>query len=403
MDKKLVALAVAAVFVAPVASAGTEVYGLAHISVGVVDDDDGRANQENTSTLLNWNTSNIGFKGSEDLGGGLSAIYQAEVGVDFSGGVGGPDEKSEGLGKFRNTYLGFSGDWGTAMMGRHDTPFKQATGKLDPFNDTVGDYGGVLGRSVSGSHDRRISNMIAYLSPDIRGFSFQLAYGLDDTAALNKTHGSGTTEDHNADGDNNPATGPLVSAATQESGALSVAGTYANGPLYIVVAYQSIFEAGNNPKILSAGVNDDAIATRVGAGYTFGNFTVNGLWENIDDGGVAGGEGKNGDHDAYYLSGVFAMGSTAFALGYGVADDQGGEADSGAALLSVGVMHSMSKRTRIYATYTQVAVDKNAINSFNYGVDEGEVTPVTATNIAGVTDATASGLVLGVSHKFSSK
>ncbi|NOY73707.1 MAG: porin [Gammaproteobacteria bacterium] len=403
MDKKLIALAVVAVFVTPAASAGTEVYGLAHVSVGLVDDDDGRANQENTSTLLNWNTSNIGFKGIEDLGGGLSAIYQAEVGVDFSGGVGGPDEKAEGLGKFRNTYLGFSGDWGTAIMGRHDTPFKQATEKLDPFNDMVGDYGGVLGRSVSGSHDRRISNMIAYLSPDIRGFSFQLAYGLDDTAALNKTHGSGTTEDQNADGDGDPATGPLVSAATQESGALSVAGAYANGPLYVVVAYQSIFEAGNNPNTLSAGVNDDATATRVGAGYTFGNFTINGLWENIDDGGV-GSEGGNGGHDAYYLSGVFAMGSTAFALGYGVADDQGSEADSGAALLSVGVTRSMSKRTRIYAAYTQVAVDKNAISRFNYGIDEGEVTPVTATNIAGVTtNATASSLVLGVSHKFSSK
>lgn len=380
MNKNLISLAVAAVFALPiVVSAGTEVYGLAHVSLGFVEND-AEGDVEGSSTMMNWNDSNIGFKGSEDLGGGLSAIYQAEVGVDFSGGVGGTDENAEGLGKFRNTYLGFSGDWGTAIMGRNETPFRSSTAKLDPFDNTIGDFAGVLGVSSSGvRHDVRMSNMVAYLSPDINGISFQLAYGLDDTAGLGSTSAS----------------------AQQELGVMSFAAIYANGPLYVVGAYQSVFETG---AATAGGANADDKATRVGGGYTFGNFTINGLWENVDGGG------SDNDHDAYYASGVFAMGSTAFALGYGIAEENGTVADSGASLLSFAAIRSLSKRTKLYFMYTQVEAEKGALINKNvgsatvapstaYGIDEGLLNPVVSAGRNG----TASGFVLGVSHKFSSK
>ncbi|VAW83099.1 hypothetical protein MNBD_GAMMA16-428 [hydrothermal vent metagenome] len=380
MNKNLISLAVAAVFAMPVVvSAGTEVYGLAHVSVGFIDND-AEGDAESSSIAMNWNDSNIGFKGSEDLGGGLSAIYQAEVGVDFSGGEGGTGETADGLGKFRNTYLGFSGDWGTAIMGRNETPFRSATAKLDPFDNTVGDFAGVLGVSSSGvRHDVRISNMLAYLSPDIKGFSFQLAYGLDDGAGLDSTSAS----------------------AQQQLGAMSFAAIYSNGPLYVVGAYQSLFETG---AVATGSANADDKATRVGGGYTFGNFTINGLWENVDGGG------SDNDHDAYYASGVFAMGSTAFALAYGVADDNGTAADSGASMLSFAAIRSLSKRTKIYLGYTQVEAEKGVLINKNtgsttvtpstaYGIDEGLLNPVVSANRNG----TASIFMLGVSHKFSSK
>jgi len=379
MNKNLISLAVAVVFALPiVVSAGTEVYGLAHVSLGLVDND-AEGDAESSSAMMNWNDSNIGFKGSEDLGDGLSAIYQAEVGVDFSGGEGGTNENAEGLGKFRNTYLGFSGDWGTAIMGRNETPFRSATAKLDPFDNTIGDFAGVLGVSPSGiRHDVRMSNMVAYWSPDINGISFQLAYGLDDTAGLGSTPAS----------------------AQQELGVMSFAGVYSNGPIYVVGAYQSVFETG---AARAGGANENDKATRVGGGYTFGNFTINGLWENIDGGG------SDNDHDAYYASGVFAMGSTAFALGYGLADENRAVADSGASLLSFAVIRSLSKRTRLYFMYTQVEAEKGALINKNvgsttvapstaYGIDEGLLNPVVSAG-----GGTASGLVLGVSHRFSSK
>ena len=48
----------------------------------------------------------------------------------------------------RNTFVGLNGGFGTVLIGRHDTPEKMSTGKLDLFADSVGDYnlsGTILG------------------------------------------------------------------------------------------------------------------------------------------------------------------------------------------------------------------------------------------------------------------
>ena len=74
---------------------------------------------------LSSNSSNIGFRGSEDLGNGLKAIFQIESSINIDTGAG-------GLGS-RNSNVGLSSNWGTVFYGLWDTPYKNITLKADPF------------------------------------------------------------------------------------------------------------------------------------------------------------------------------------------------------------------------------------------------------------------------------
>ena len=116
MKKTLIATAVAAgVLATGAAQATPTVYGILHFSIDTFADEhldlsnpaDPQVIKSNSPTL-NSNTSAIGVKGSEDLGGGLKAIYKAEFKVDpFSG--------SNSFQR-RDVWLGLKGGWGKAAV-----------------------------------------------------------------------------------------------------------------------------------------------------------------------------------------------------------------------------------------------------------------------------------------------
>src|SRR4030065_2031242 len=88
MKKNLLALAVAGAFVAPVAMAdpsNVSVYGIANVSYDRVDNGDSGATSGVTNNKISSNASRLGFKGTEDLGGGLKAIWQLESSINFDG------------------------------------------------------------------------------------------------------------------------------------------------------------------------------------------------------------------------------------------------------------------------------------------------------------------------------
>jgi predicted porin len=112
----------------------------------------------------------------------------------------------------RNSFVGLAGGFGTALVGRHDTPLKISTGKLDLFSDTVADYNGTVGFD-----DLRTDNTIAYISPSFSGFSFMGAM----VAPGGGTAGSG-----------------LNINSDSLAGAYSLAAIYNNGPFYASAAYE---------------------------------------------------------------------------------------------------------------------------------------------------------------------
>lgn len=105
----------------------------------------------------------LGIRGSEDLGMGLKAIYQIELSIPIADTDRQFANGDPGRIGMRNSYVGLASDWGTLLVGRHDTPTKMSTGRLDLFADTLADYNHTVGFD-----DVRADSTILYPSFRIR-------------------------------------------------------------------------------------------------------------------------------------------------------------------------------------------------------------------------------------------
>ena len=364
MQKKLIALAVAGMFAAPAfaATSNVDVYGVMSFSVDFVNADNG--GDDTDTVTAKSNASRIGFKGSEDLGGGLSAVWQIESEI-----LKGTDNNGSGWNDMRNTYVGLkSASMGTVLMGRHDTPYKLGTGRLDPFADTVGDYNAIIGASDIGgfgsSHfDLRVGQTVAYISPTFSGFHAAVAY-------------VGVKNNESA-GDPNME-------------AWSATAIYDQGPLFASLSYEK--HSGAAAGQSTATPDGDERAWKLGVGYTFGNTTLNAIYEDID------GEANvtaNASRSAWYLSAVHKMGNIALKAAYGNAKDSdriGGQKD-GAKFYAIGADYSLSKRTTLYGVYAKV-------NNNTWGDYALFGQTNTSGNCSMGTDCDPSTLSLGIKHTF---
>lgn len=336
MNKKLLALAVAGAFAAPLAAqAEVSVYGLAHVSVDSLDDDG------NTDGLfISSNTSRIGFKGSEDLGAGLKAIWQLEQSVNL-------DETGGGFASM-NSFVGLAGNFGAVLAGRHDTPFKVISRKTDLFADQIGDSRNLVSMvSIDyAGWDLRPNNVIAYASPNMNGLQVLAAY---------------VTED-----------------GTDDAHAYSMNVTYGNGPLWAGIAYEL------HGKALTAG-GDEETGIRLGASYSMGAIKVAGMYQTLSDLGGASGA----DADAWGLGVGFSFGNNvAKAQYYSVESDTTGDAT----MWAVGLDHNFSKTTTGYLAYASTDNDSGATYSVSGG-GHGD-------NVNSVAGGNPTGFSLGMIHKF---
>lgn len=360
MQKKIVALAVAGILAAPMAAqAGVEVYGKGRLSVGVISNDDSNSAREDSKLNITSHASRLGFKGTEDLGSGLKAMWQIERGIDFSEksgtATGGTDFST------RNTFVGVAGGFGTVMLGTHDTPYKMATGSLDPFVDTHADYNAIIDED----QDARSKNVLAYLSPDMSGFTAAVALVTDfkDDGLVDTTTTTATT--------------------ARKQPAISLAGMYKNGPLDASLAYQTIKE---HSSMMAGSKYDDHSAVKLGVGYTVATATKLGLvYENVDMGG------NNNDQSNLYLSAAHGLGNgLTVKAAFGQKDDVGNNDDTGATFFAVGVNKALSDKTEVYALYTKLDSDKNASYDLGY------------VGAAGGAEDSASALAAGINISFSS-
>src|SRR5690606_23843081 len=136
MRKTLIGLAVAGVLAAPLAAqaqgSNVQIYGLLQPSFDYIDNGDEKGG------FIQDNNSRLGFKGSEDLGGGLKAIFQLESRVAF-------DERGDGAGWVnRDSWVGLAGGFGSLTVGNHQSAYVRSTASLDPFADTIGDYNNIM-------------------------------------------------------------------------------------------------------------------------------------------------------------------------------------------------------------------------------------------------------------------
>lgn len=136
--------AAAALALSTAALANPTVYG--QINGEFVMDDDG----VDTHMVAKSYGSRLGVKGSQDLGDGLTGLYQVEMAIDPTVGV----DSNDG----RNSFVGMSGGFGTVLIGNHDTPYKiasRATGMVAHSDAT----------DTLTFNERRLRKAVAYIAP----------------------------------------------------------------------------------------------------------------------------------------------------------------------------------------------------------------------------------------------
>ncbi|OOZ75173.1 hypothetical protein BOW49_00060 [Solemya velum gill symbiont] len=289
MKKSIIAAAIAAAVAAPAANAGVTIYGKVHVSIDHYDYDDCcNSSRDYSEWRVKSRASRIGFKGTEDLGNGLSLIWKAETTYDFADG--------SAWDPGRNAYIGLAGDWGTFLYGVHDTPYKMSyyAGGIEMMGDTALDFGehGALDLSRV-----RAANAIAYVSPNMNGLTIAAAI----------VPGEGNNFDN----------------GTGLADAVSVSGMYSNNGLKLAAGYEDL--------------GDDDAKFLVTAGYTMNNVTVAGLYQVYED-----------DRTALLSVGV-AMGNNNFVVKYGQTDWDDSYPTS--TVWGIGAEHKLSKRSTAYIGY----------------------------------------------------
>lgn len=314
MNKSLLALALVGAF-AGSASAQTNVtvYGVVDAGVNRVDDG------VNATTGIDsglQSGSRLGFRGSEDLGGGLSAIFTLESGFNIDDGRQGQGGRLFG----RQAFVGLTNpSWGTLSLGRQYAPIRKAVEAVDPFGLGLA---GTASR-VFNLYGERIDNSINYASPEFGGFSGQLMYGFGEQAGSNSL-------------------GRNIGASA----------SYVNGPILVQFAYhdQNLLTAANAD-------NGSADTVMLGGSYDFGVAKLHLAYAQNDGETVAGVANVDSNDMLVGASAKFGPG-TVLATYIRHADDLVANGDSN--LWALGYTYAMSKRTNLYTSYGQIRNDPGA-------------------------------------------
>jgi predicted porin len=465
MQKKLIALAVAGLAsTAAFAQTNVVVYGIADGTLDYVWASGAQRNTFNetgnlvtgTSTVttttqganydgntrISANSSYIGFKGSEDLGNGLKAIFQYELGFDFTNGT--------SLGGARDSFVGLShANAGTVVMGNLTGPTRALGATLDvnPGATGIGANSAVLGKiagstlktttagtavitadaagnqlsaklttslgydcntkdlgSCTSIFDTRWANAIAYLSPTWGGFSFAVA----GVANENKTpdYSIPTTQINGI---------PSLPTATVQGDYLTQLGAQRNtygydvgakweGMGFMVGVTYNWAQIGDY--LLDAQVDN----LRVGGMYTAGWGSIRAMWEQTQLDTSSNLLLNNTKQQKYGLGGTFNLGKATLLAQWYAANDADNMGASGVNFYEVGALYNLSKRTMLKATWAMVDNDSNSANDFGVvPVGQNSYSATATANSAGGYSITSvdqgfgsriQGVQVGVRHAF---
>lgn len=375
MKKSLIALAVVGAFTSSAFAEGSNVQLYGIIDLGVTHFT-GLRPSSGTGTVSSTgldsggqSSSRIGLKGSEDLGGGLKAIFQAETGFCAAGtnqntnGTGGNSNGYCSGGGFmqRTSIVGLTGGFGTVVAGRMNTPLWNDETAADPFG--VGLTGNIDNISnVRFASVQRANQTVAYVSPDLMGFTGTAVYSFAPTSAtVNLAQGGSTTR------------------------AWELNGAYKNGPMFATLDYLRITNINGLTANSSSGNADKH--WQVTGGYDFGIAKVTGLYQDLKV------DASSGKRTVWMLGASVPVGAGAVLASYGQVKDTISNPDTGnntAKQYAIGYTYSLSKRTNLYTSYSHISNDTNT------ALAVGD----SSTANLGVAGQSSSGFALGIRHKF---
>lgn len=281
--------------------------------------------------------STIGLRGQEELGAGLKAVWQIEGGFSIDTGAGSLTN--------RDTRVGLQGAFGTLFLGVWTLPYTSATAGFDPFYPTTAGYMALMGNGSApttdhlvdtSAFDRRQQNVVQYWSPNWRGLSARLAYGLSDGQ---------------------------VNAAGAKPSLWSGSLSYDAQGLLLTAALE------RHDDYQARGTADTAV--KIGVAYQLGALRLAAAFERLEY------ETATGDleRDSWYLSAHWKLGAGSLRAGYARAGDGSGGAvetigfmrsgaDTGAWHATIGYEHELSRRTALYAYASRIGNESQALYDF---------------------------------------
>lgn len=364
MKHNLIALAVAAAFLSPMAAnAAPKVYGKLNLSVESYKKDlDASANDEEYTRLMS-NASRFGLKGEDELTADLSAVYQIEWGVDADQGTDvltGVDftkstTSTTNIEKItqRNRYVGIkSQQFGTVKIGKYDTYTKLAQGEIDLFNDFAGD----MAFTIAG--ENRINNVIGYESPKFMDTQISLMTQTQDTVSTQ-------------------------AKPSKIKNGSSVSVVHQNEEMGLYVALASDFGIDGDTSLFA---KRESNTIRLVGSYKIADLTLNALYSMssaVVDTKRADGNMYDDAETAYLLGAAYKLNDIVLKAQYSMAeaDDTAGLAKTASkerTLMSVGADYNFASKTKAFVWYTTKEDSKvDAVNDIKEDI-----------------------LALGVEHKF---
>src|SRR5688572_7850459 len=396
MKKSLVALAALAVAGAASAQSSVTLFGILDAGISYYENENYGGVQASRTDLSSsgYNSSRLGFRGTEDLGGGLAASFWLEAGLGNDAGTVG-DQGGTRMFNRRST-VSLSGRFGEVRLGRDYTPTFWNDTIFDPFGtngvgtnaisstsggSTLGG-GSILGSLAANGNYVRASNTVGYFLPaNLGGFYGQFQYGLPERVEFD------------------PATAtPGTTALTFDGRYVGGRVGYANGPLDVAIAYGENVITRN----FQGGGRAETKIGNLGASWDFGFMKLMGEYNQTDvtSDVLIPATGARPIVDAssqgYLIGATFPVGPGLIRASYSYTDfDLGGVAeDPEAQKFAIGYVHNLSKRTALYATAAYLK-NKN-------GLDMTVGGPAMVTSFQGIplTGKSSRGYDIGIRHAF---
>jgi predicted porin len=306
MKKSLIALACASAFAGSANAQSLTTYGI--VDMGFVGESGGTLGSVDKITSGAQSGTRLGFKGTEDLGNKMKALFVLETGIAAdTGGF------NQGAGFARQSFVGLQSDAGTVTLGRQYTPFFLALNAVaDPFAS------GLAGnaQNLIPSSGIRMNNAVKYASPTFSGVSAEVAYGFGENAA------------------GNDRTGRNVGGSIG----------YTDGTLNVRLAHHK----ANDTTVATSNLHDTS--TILAANYKFEVAKVFAAYSDNDQQNTATGLGKSRD---FLIGASIPYGNHTFIASY-INKDGRSASNLDATQLGIGYTYALSKRTNLYAAWATI-------------------------------------------------
>jgi len=391
MKKSLIALAALAATSAAFAQSSVTLFGVVDLAYENVKTNAGRISGLSPSAN---SSSRIGFRGVEDLGGGMSASFWLEGALAPMNGSSssGTTQNNQtttiaagGLTFNRRSTVSLSGGFGELRIGRDYTPSFWNYTIFDPFgtNSVGATLGGYTGAGFANTFVRA-SNSVGYFLPgNLGGFYGQAMYAFGNRASTET------------------ATGYAVVRSTENNGRYTgVRVGYSQGPVNVALAYgRTTYAPGTNTaSVLGSAATPIGNFTdfNFGGSYTFGSIKAMAqvYRQKADDAGVLG---NTAEAKGWGIGADWGVGAGNVLLSYSrVTLDANAALDPRASKWALGYVHNLSKRTAVYAYYSHVSNSDGAAQtaaSFSSGA-------IGAVAGAANVNGSSTGIDVGLRHAF---